>query len=177
MWCRCAKRLQISLFVKPLLKNNLTKFSTSLISAQRTDVLTSVLWSDSLKLWVYSWISTLQIFFSGALILWVCKKSVHVLHCFQDLEDDEYDVRKPKKQRRSIVRTPSITRVRDTWELQQVQLKSAETSFIGRLLVHLTGTVSIDKHFSCRGNKKNNDKMIEFLNKNIKQNTPTKKEH
>ncbi|XP_029349245.1 phosphofurin acidic cluster sorting protein 2 isoform X3 [Echeneis naucrates] len=28
----------------------------------------------------------------------------------QDLEDDEYDVRKPKKQRRSIVRTPSITR-------------------------------------------------------------------
>uniref|UniRef100_A0A7N8XRG9 Phosphofurin acidic cluster sorting protein 2 n=1 Tax=Mastacembelus armatus TaxID=205130 RepID=A0A7N8XRG9_9TELE len=27
-----------------------------------------------------------------------------------DLEDDEYDVRKPKKQRRSIVRTPSITR-------------------------------------------------------------------
>lgn len=31
---------------------------------------------------------------------------------FQDLEDDEYDVRKPKKQRRSIVRTPSITRVR-----------------------------------------------------------------
>ncbi|XP_058470534.1 phosphofurin acidic cluster sorting protein 2 isoform X2 [Solea solea] len=27
----------------------------------------------------------------------------------QDLEDDEYDVRKPKKQRRSIVRTPSIT--------------------------------------------------------------------
>lgn len=36
------------------------------------------------------------------------------LSCFfQDLEDDEYDVRKPKKQRRSIVRTPSITRVRD----------------------------------------------------------------
>lgn len=32
---------------------------------------------------------------------------------FQDLEDDEFDVRKPKKQRRSIVRTPSITRVRD----------------------------------------------------------------
>uniref|UniRef100_A0A3Q2NUZ2 Phosphofurin acidic cluster sorting protein 2 n=1 Tax=Fundulus heteroclitus TaxID=8078 RepID=A0A3Q2NUZ2_FUNHE len=31
----------------------------------------------------------------------------------QDLEDDEFDVRKPKKQRRSIVRTPSITRVRD----------------------------------------------------------------
>uniref|UniRef100_A0A6Q2XF49 Phosphofurin acidic cluster sorting protein 2 n=1 Tax=Esox lucius TaxID=8010 RepID=A0A6Q2XF49_ESOLU len=30
----------------------------------------------------------------------------------QDLEDDEYDVRKPKKQRRSIVRTTSITRVR-----------------------------------------------------------------
>uniref|UniRef100_A0A8C9TUP2 Phosphofurin acidic cluster sorting protein 2 n=1 Tax=Scleropages formosus TaxID=113540 RepID=A0A8C9TUP2_SCLFO len=28
----------------------------------------------------------------------------------QDLEDDEYDVRKPKKQRRSIVRTTSITR-------------------------------------------------------------------
>ncbi|XP_062326387.1 phosphofurin acidic cluster sorting protein 2 isoform X5 [Osmerus eperlanus] len=28
----------------------------------------------------------------------------------QDLEDDEYDVRKPKKQRRSIVRTASITR-------------------------------------------------------------------
>uniref|UniRef100_A0A672IQN7 Phosphofurin acidic cluster sorting protein 2 n=1 Tax=Salarias fasciatus TaxID=181472 RepID=A0A672IQN7_SALFA len=28
----------------------------------------------------------------------------------QDLEDDEYEVRKPKKQRRSIVRTPSITR-------------------------------------------------------------------
>ncbi|KAM4541056.1 phosphofurin acidic cluster sorting protein 2 isoform 4-T4 [Fundulus diaphanus] len=28
----------------------------------------------------------------------------------QDLEDDEFDVRKPKKQRRSIVRTPSITR-------------------------------------------------------------------
>ncbi|XP_029317148.1 phosphofurin acidic cluster sorting protein 2 isoform X7 [Cottoperca gobio] len=28
----------------------------------------------------------------------------------QDLEDDEYDIRKPKKQRRSIVRTPSITR-------------------------------------------------------------------
>uniref|UniRef100_A0A8C4ZBM4 Phosphofurin acidic cluster sorting protein 2 n=1 Tax=Gadus morhua TaxID=8049 RepID=A0A8C4ZBM4_GADMO len=28
----------------------------------------------------------------------------------QDLEEDEYDVRKPKKQRRSIVRTPSITR-------------------------------------------------------------------
>ncbi|XP_034531036.1 phosphofurin acidic cluster sorting protein 2 isoform X5 [Notolabrus celidotus] len=28
----------------------------------------------------------------------------------QDMEDDEYDVRKPKKQRRSIVRTPSITR-------------------------------------------------------------------
>ncbi|XP_061650058.1 phosphofurin acidic cluster sorting protein 2 isoform X4 [Phyllopteryx taeniolatus] len=28
----------------------------------------------------------------------------------QDLEDDEYDVRKPKKQRRSIVRTGSITR-------------------------------------------------------------------
>uniref|UniRef100_A0A665U4W2 Phosphofurin acidic cluster sorting protein 2 n=1 Tax=Echeneis naucrates TaxID=173247 RepID=A0A665U4W2_ECHNA len=28
----------------------------------------------------------------------------------RDLEDDEYDVRKPKKQRRSIVRTPSITR-------------------------------------------------------------------
>ncbi|XP_062253030.1 phosphofurin acidic cluster sorting protein 2 isoform X1 [Platichthys flesus] len=28
----------------------------------------------------------------------------------QELEDDEYDVRKPKKQRRSIVRTPSITR-------------------------------------------------------------------
>uniref|UniRef100_A0A4W5PGN8 Uncharacterized protein n=1 Tax=Hucho hucho TaxID=62062 RepID=A0A4W5PGN8_9TELE len=31
----------------------------------------------------------------------------------QDLEDDEYDVRKPKKHRRSIVRTASITRVRD----------------------------------------------------------------
>ncbi|KAM6960694.1 phosphofurin acidic cluster sorting protein 2 isoform 2-T3 [Aplochiton taeniatus] len=28
----------------------------------------------------------------------------------QDLEDDEYDIRKPKKQRRSIVRTASITR-------------------------------------------------------------------
>ncbi|KAG7277093.1 hypothetical protein CRUP_031306 [Coryphaenoides rupestris] len=28
----------------------------------------------------------------------------------QDLEEDDYDVRKPKKQRRSIVRTPSITR-------------------------------------------------------------------
>uniref|UniRef100_A0A8C6LUW5 Phosphofurin acidic cluster sorting protein 2 n=1 Tax=Nothobranchius furzeri TaxID=105023 RepID=A0A8C6LUW5_NOTFU len=28
----------------------------------------------------------------------------------QDLEDDEFEVRKPKKQRRSIVRTPSITR-------------------------------------------------------------------
>ncbi|XP_037833741.1 phosphofurin acidic cluster sorting protein 2 isoform X2 [Kryptolebias marmoratus] len=28
----------------------------------------------------------------------------------QDLEDDDFDVRKPKKQRRSIVRTPSITR-------------------------------------------------------------------
>ncbi|XP_041121505.1 phosphofurin acidic cluster sorting protein 2-like isoform X2 [Polyodon spathula] len=28
----------------------------------------------------------------------------------QDLDDDEYDVRKPKKQRRSIVRTTSITR-------------------------------------------------------------------
>ncbi|KAM6912132.1 phosphofurin acidic cluster sorting protein 2 [Xenentodon cancila] len=28
----------------------------------------------------------------------------------QDLEDDEFDLRKPKKQRRSIVRTPSITR-------------------------------------------------------------------
>ncbi|KAJ7988744.1 hypothetical protein DPEC_G00312400 [Dallia pectoralis] len=28
----------------------------------------------------------------------------------QDLEDDEYDVRKPKKQRRSIIRTTSITR-------------------------------------------------------------------
>ncbi|XP_070984286.1 phosphofurin acidic cluster sorting protein 2-like [Oncorhynchus clarkii lewisi] len=28
----------------------------------------------------------------------------------QDLEDDEYEVRKPKKQRRSIVRTASITR-------------------------------------------------------------------
>uniref|UniRef100_A0A3Q2NUZ3 Phosphofurin acidic cluster sorting protein 2 n=1 Tax=Fundulus heteroclitus TaxID=8078 RepID=A0A3Q2NUZ3_FUNHE len=32
----------------------------------------------------------------------------------QDLEDDEFDVRKPKKQRRSIVRTPSITRVLDS---------------------------------------------------------------
>ncbi|XP_061553045.1 phosphofurin acidic cluster sorting protein 2 isoform X6 [Phycodurus eques] len=32
----------------------------------------------------------------------------------QDLEDDEYDVRKPKKQRRSIVRTASITRVLDS---------------------------------------------------------------
>uniref|UniRef100_A0AAY4AAZ3 Phosphofurin acidic cluster sorting protein 2 n=1 Tax=Denticeps clupeoides TaxID=299321 RepID=A0AAY4AAZ3_9TELE len=30
----------------------------------------------------------------------------------QDLEDEEYDVRKPKKQRRSIVRTASMTRVR-----------------------------------------------------------------
>lgn len=33
--------------------------------------------------------------------------------CVQDLEDDEYRVRKTKMQRRSIVRTPSITRVRD----------------------------------------------------------------
>ncbi|KAJ3613586.1 hypothetical protein NHX12_019832, partial [Muraenolepis orangiensis] len=32
----------------------------------------------------------------------------------QDPEEDEYDVRKPKKQRRSIVRTPSITRVLDS---------------------------------------------------------------
>lgn len=42
--------------------------------------------------------------------------------CFQDLEDDEYDVRKPKKQRRSIVRTPSITRVRDV--KQQLRIYS-----------------------------------------------------
>ncbi|MGH0128286.1 UNVERIFIED_CONTAM: hypothetical protein FKN15_027827 [Acipenser sinensis] len=32
----------------------------------------------------------------------------------QDLDDDEYDVRKPKKQRRSIVRTTSITRCTGT---------------------------------------------------------------
>uniref|UniRef100_A0A665U5E9 Phosphofurin acidic cluster sorting protein 2 n=2 Tax=Echeneis naucrates TaxID=173247 RepID=A0A665U5E9_ECHNA len=37
-------------------------------------------------------------------------QGLRFLHNFQDLEDDEYDVRKPKKQRRSIVRTPSITR-------------------------------------------------------------------
>lgn len=46
------------------------------------------------------------VFFQGVLVFELG------LHSFQDLEDDEYDVRKPKKQRRSIVRTPSITRVR-----------------------------------------------------------------
>lgn len=34
------------------------------------------------------------------------------VHALQDLEDDEYEMRKLKKQRRSIVRTASITRVR-----------------------------------------------------------------
>lgn len=48
------------------------------------------------------------------------------LDCFQDLEDDEYDVRKPKKQRRSIVRTPSITRVR---EVTQLKYKKTNTSW------------------------------------------------
>lgn len=42
---------------------------------------------------------------------------------FQDFEDDEYDVRKLKKQRRTIVRTPSITRVRDA----KKGLKEAQT--------------------------------------------------
>lgn len=54
------------------------------------------------------------------------------IDCFQDLEDDEYDVRKPKKQRRSIVRTPSITRVRDgNRRLEEVWPKCKETPRYG----------------------------------------------
>ena len=33
----------------------------------------------------------------------------------QDLDEDDFDVGKPKKQRRSIVRTPSMTRVGGDW--------------------------------------------------------------
>lgn len=33
----------------------------------------------------------------------------------QDLDEDDFDVGKPKKQRRSIVRTTSMTRVGGNW--------------------------------------------------------------
>lgn len=60
--------------------------------------------------------------FRSVCILSVLFLKIYMLcpSCFQDLEDDEYDVRKPKKQRRSIVRTPSITRVRDVKQQLEV---------------------------------------------------------
>lgn len=35
--------------------------------------------------------------------------------CPQDLDEEDFDVGKPKKQRRSIVRTASMTRVGGNW--------------------------------------------------------------
>lgn len=35
--------------------------------------------------------------------------------CLQDLDEDDFDEGKPKKQRRSIVRTTSMTRVGGNW--------------------------------------------------------------
>ena len=68
-------------------------------------------WGSSLALGVWTWGSFL------GLGVWTWgslpRRLTQTGWCFQDLEEDEYDVRKPKKQRRSIVRTPSITRVRN----------------------------------------------------------------
>ena len=68
-------------------------------------------WGSSLALAVWTWGSFL------GLGVWTWgslpRRLTQTGWCFQDLEEDEYDVRKPKKQRRSIVRTPSITRVRN----------------------------------------------------------------